>query len=184
MLEAIVPEVVAMLKGTERAPIAAALLAGRADERERWAQVDPPLRLGTAADPPLHTLPAGLRAVSSAQLMLRDLIERSVAAPELQGFGVGTDAIEGVAASSRASTTRYTRLEPGDVLVVRATSPAFNAVLPLAGALVTEHGGAIAKHARSRQASSGSPRWSACTARPGRSTTARRPYTSIPKRVT
>ncbi len=143
VLEAIVPEVVAMLEGTERAPIAAALLVGRADERERWAQVDPPLRLGTAADPPLHALPAGLRAVSSAQLMLRDLIERSVSAPELQGFGVGTDAIEGVARVVSSVDDAITRLEPGDVLVVRATSPAFNAVLPLAGALVTEHGGAI-----------------------------------------
>ncbi len=35
------------------------------------------------------------------------------------------------------------RLEPDDILVVRATSPAFNVVLPLAAAIVTEHGGAM-----------------------------------------
>ena len=33
------------------------------------------------------------------------------------------------------------RLEPGDVIVATVTSPAFNAVLPLASALVVEHGG-------------------------------------------
>jgi pyruvate,water dikinase len=35
------------------------------------------------------------------------------------------------------------RLEPGDVLVVRATSPAFNLVLSIAGAVVTVDGGAM-----------------------------------------
>ena len=33
------------------------------------------------------------------------------------------------------------RLEPGDVLVTTTTTPAFNCVLPVAGALVTAHGG-------------------------------------------
>ena len=36
-----------------------------------------------------------------------------------------------------------TRLEPGDVLVVRFTSPSFNVVLPLAGAIVTAEGGPL-----------------------------------------
>ena len=35
------------------------------------------------------------------------------------------------------------KLEPGDVLVVRATSPAFNVVLSIAGAVVTANGGAM-----------------------------------------
>ena len=36
------------------------------------------------------------------------------------------------------------RLRPGDVLVAPATSEAFNVVLPLLGALVTDHGGLLA----------------------------------------
>ena len=32
-------------------------------------------------------------------------------------------------------------MQPGDVLVTRATSPAFNLVLGIAGGLVTVHGG-------------------------------------------
>ena len=56
---------------------------------------------------------------------------------------MGRTTIEGVARVVSSVDDAITRLEPGDVLVVRVTSPAFNAVLPLAGALVTEHGGAI-----------------------------------------
>ena len=62
---------------------------------------------------------------------------------DLEGFGVGTDRPRASRASSSSVDDAIMRLEPGDVLVVRATSPAFNAVLPLARALVTEHGGAI-----------------------------------------
>ena len=34
-------------------------------------------------------------------------------------------------------------LEPGDVLVTSITTPAFNAVLPMLGAIVTERGGLL-----------------------------------------
>ncbi len=109
-----------------------------------WAQVDPPLRLGTAADPPLHALPAGLRGVSSAQLMLRELIERSVSAPELQGFGVGTDAIEGVrGASSRASTTRSRDWNRATCSSSRRPRPRSTRCSRSPARSLTEHGGAI-----------------------------------------
>ena len=143
-LEAIVPEVVAMLRGTPNARRSRRPCSpGRADERDRWAQVDPPLRLGTAADPPLDALPPGLRAVVVRAAHAARPDRALGRGPDLQGFGVGTDAIEGSPRVVSSVDDAITRLEPGDVLVVRATSPAFNAVLPLAGALVTEHGGAI-----------------------------------------
>jgi pyruvate,water dikinase len=37
----------------------------------------------------------------------------------------------------------FDRLEPGDVLVAPITSPAYNTVLPLIGAVVTDKGGAL-----------------------------------------
>ena len=37
----------------------------------------------------------------------------------------------------------YDRLQPGDVLVSRSTGPAVSAVLPLIGAIVTDHGGVL-----------------------------------------
>jgi pyruvate,water dikinase len=143
-LEATVPELARLFDGDAAGDHAAVAsrLDRRAAERAFWAESDPPLRLGRAADPPMGALPDAMRAIVGAQLMLRDLIERAVA-PDLEGFGVGTTASEGTARVVSGVDDAMTRLEPGDVLVVRATSPAFNAVLPLAAALVTEHGGAI-----------------------------------------
>ena len=37
----------------------------------------------------------------------------------------------------------FHRLRPGDVLVTRTTSPTYNVVLPLLGAIVTDRGGAL-----------------------------------------
>jgi phosphoenolpyruvate synthase/pyruvate phosphate dikinase len=37
----------------------------------------------------------------------------------------------------------FSKLEQGDILVTRATSPYFNVVLPLLGALVTDRGGQL-----------------------------------------
>lgn len=39
--------------------------------------------------------------------------------------------------------TEFDRLQEGEVLVCSMTSPAWSAILPLAGALVTEHGGPL-----------------------------------------
>ncbi len=37
----------------------------------------------------------------------------------------------------------FGRLQPGDVLVTRSTSAAFNIILPLLGGIVTDRGGAL-----------------------------------------
>lgn len=42
-----------------------------------------------------------------------------------------------------AVTEELARVRPGDVLVTASTSGAFDAVLPLLGALVTDHGGLL-----------------------------------------
>jgi pyruvate,water dikinase len=60
--------------------------------------------------------------------------------------------VDGLAASpgsyeGRARIVRepkdFARLAPGDVLVARTTSPAYNTILPIIGAVVTERGGAL-----------------------------------------
>ncbi|MGQ0824872.1 MAG: PEP-utilizing enzyme [Actinomycetota bacterium] len=122
------------------AGIGADQLAERCLERSRYAKVDPPMRLGSGADLPLRALPPASRTIAAAQLGLRELIERNVAA-DLEGLGIGDQTVEGPARVASDAEDAIMRLEPGDVLVVRVTSPAFNAVLPLAAALVTEHGG-------------------------------------------
>ena len=45
--------------------------------------------------------------------------------------------------SSRELAAEFDRIQPGDVLVTRMTSPYFNVVLPLLGAIVTDRGGQL-----------------------------------------
>jgi pyruvate,water dikinase len=65
---------------------------------------------------------------------------------------VPQDSIRGVSASGGVyegtarvvkDTSEFGRLQQGDVLVTRNTSAAFNVVLPLIGAVVTDRGGAL-----------------------------------------
>jgi pyruvate,water dikinase len=61
----------------------------------------------------------------------------------LMGAGIGTSAYRGRARIAASSEDAIENMEPGDVLVVRVTSPAFNAVLSIAGAVVTTEGGPL-----------------------------------------
>jgi pyruvate,water dikinase len=139
VVEATVPELVSALR-VGRADAIAPLLRERAETRRHWAAQDPPLRLGRRVDPPLHALPTPMRTVTAAQMVLRDLVERAESGA-LTGFGVGSEPVTGRACVARDAGDAIERLADGDLLVVRATSPAFNAVLPFAGGLVVEHGG-------------------------------------------
>ncbi len=138
VVEATVPELVAMLETRAPAPP----VSERAALRAKWAKVDAPLRLGSGTDPDLAMFPENMRRITAAQLMLRDLIERDHAG-DLEGMGVGENGATGIARVVTDVDDAIMRLEPDDILVVRATSPAFNVVLPLAAAIVTEHGGAM-----------------------------------------
>lgn len=57
------------------------------------------------------------------------------------GAGIGTTAYSGRACVAASPEEALSRLQPGDVLVTTITTPAFEAVMPIAGAVVTEHGG-------------------------------------------
>jgi pyruvate,water dikinase len=59
----------------------------------------------------------------------------------LTGAGIGTSTHRGRVRRATSPEEAIETMEPGDVLVVRATSPAFNAVLAIAGAIVTADGG-------------------------------------------
>ena len=56
---------------------------------------------------------------------------------------MGTVSYRGRARLAATPEDALNALEPGDVLVVRATSPAYNLVLSLAGAVVTSDGGPL-----------------------------------------
>ncbi len=59
------------------------------------------------------------------------------------GIGVGTESYTGRACVAASPEEALAKLEPGDVLVTIMTTPAYEAILPIAGAVVTEQGGLI-----------------------------------------
>lgn len=63
-------------------------------------------------------------------------------AHKVRGLGVSPGTYEGTARVIRG-TGEFGRIEPGDVLVTNSTTTAFNIVLPLLGAIVTDRGGLL-----------------------------------------
>ena len=121
-------------------------LASRAQTRHAEATLDPPLTLGTPeAQPPLSALPTALATnVATVQFAMKYTgLTGDRTDPPLSGTGVGSTSYTGRAVVADSADDAMERLAPGDVLVVRATSPAFNLVLSIAGAVVTVDGGAM-----------------------------------------
>ena len=96
-------------------------------------------------EPPLDVMPkplAEMVATVKTALIHLGMDGASTTDPFL-GVGIGGEAYTGRARTAITADEAIEKLEPGDVLVVRATSPAFNAVLSIAGAVVTANGGAL-----------------------------------------
>ena len=118
----------------------------RVDERERQTALDPPVRLGDPPSPPaLDDLPPTTRRLTSAMSTYMSLRHPTSETP-LCGAGIGDVAYTGRAVVAHFAEDAFERLAPGDVLVTTLTTPAFNAVLEICGALVVEDGG-ILSHA-------------------------------------
>ncbi len=125
-------------------------LAQRADEWRSWANDDPPASYG---DPPAlpgeDFLGSACMRISSAILFYLAQME-DCDAQSLQPSW--SRIVHGMAASSgcyegRACIVRgpadFARLNRGDILVARTTSPAYNVILPTVGAVVTDRGGTL-----------------------------------------
>jgi phosphohistidine swiveling domain-containing protein len=121
-------------------------LEARRERRLANARLAPPTTLGEhETPPPLSVLPGPLATtVAMVQFSLKYTgLDGAVSAEPLSGTGVGSTSYTGRAIVADSADDAMERLEPGDVLVVRATSPAFNLVLSIAGAVVTVDGGAM-----------------------------------------
>jgi pyruvate,water dikinase len=57
------------------------------------------------------------------------------------GTGIGSQPYTGRACVAADAEAALSKLEPGDILVTAHTTPAYEAIMPIAGALVTDHGG-------------------------------------------
>ncbi len=106
-------------------------VAARRAERERWRLLEPPTLIGAA--------PAPNSAVARAPA------SEPAPAGELRGIGASRGA---VTARARViiDLDDADRLQPGEVLVCRMTSPAWTPLLTVAGAVITE-AGSLLSHA-------------------------------------
>jgi rifampicin phosphotransferase len=148
VLEAESGEIALLLQG---AGPSAPALAERAEERRRLSALPVPAVLGEPVpEPPLDALPAACAALVAgvlSYLALTDAEGAPLPAPlpdsaVLYGQGVGGGRYEGRARLA-LTPADFDRVEAGDVLVARTTSPAFNVLLPIVGAVVTDRGGLL-----------------------------------------
>lgn len=119
-------------------------LAARAALRQWQKTLDPPAVLGEPElAPPLDVLPEALaRMVAMVQLVIAQMgMDGADRGSGLHGKGVGTHSIRGRACVATSAEEALDILEPGDILVVLSTTPAYNLVLSLAGGVVTAEGG-------------------------------------------
>lgn len=119
-------------------------LATRHEQRLAQRELDPPDTLGPpAADPPLDAMPPAIGRTLKMTLVAMEALGMAAgpAAASMTGTGIGDAAFEGTARVALTAEEALLDMEPGEILVTRATSPAFNLVLSLAGGLVTVAGG-------------------------------------------
>jgi rifampicin phosphotransferase len=123
-------------------------LAARARYRLEAGYTDAPPILGPA--PGEHLPPEWLPpAAARLERALGTAVEALFVAPPpdtegrtVRGLGVSPGVYEGTARLVHG-TRDFARIEQGDVLVTNSTTTAFNIVLPLLGAIVTDRGGLL-----------------------------------------
>lgn len=122
------------------------LLRARREWRQNVDVEAAPRRLGPEEPPPpLEVLPAAMaKIVGFVQVVLAEAgLDGEVKTSGLNGTGIGTTSYTGRARVASTPEQALTLMEPGDVLVVPCTTPAFNMVLSMAGAVITAEGGAL-----------------------------------------
>jgi pyruvate,water dikinase len=148
-VELTMEEIASLLRGATT-PTAAAITERGAARRAATAIV-PPASLGVRdPDPDLSVFPGPLADAARTAITAVALLERADVTGDREpddlvaGLGVGSEAYVGRARVAERAEDALAAVEPGDVLVVPFTTPAYNAVLAVCGAVVTEEGGALA----------------------------------------
>jgi phosphohistidine swiveling domain-containing protein len=127
-------------------------LAARAEYRATHRARDAPSRLGSPPPPPpdMSGLPPGAaRMMRAVGIALGSLFGSSEAPHEkhkLRGLAASRGVYEGPARRI-SSPAEFDRIVRGDVLVTESTTEAFNILLPLLGAIVTDSGGLLSHSA-------------------------------------
>ena len=127
-------------------------LAARAKWRTTHSAKQAPPFLGSAPPPPpdISALPPDLGRVMKAATIALDSVFASSVVPHeentLRGLPASGGVFEG-AARRVAGPTEFDRIVEGDVLLTESTTEAFNILLPLLGAIVTDSGGLLSHSA-------------------------------------
>lgn len=116
-------------------------LEARGRRRASLRSADAPRTLGPVEPP----MPIGVKGALGEVLAVFDAYDFGATTPAedaLRGHGFGSEPYTGTARLvTGADPDAIARFEPGDVLVAPMTSPSYNLLLSLAGALITEEGG-------------------------------------------
>lgn len=145
-MDATYDELCAMLRGSGGP--SAAEIAQRAHWRATVHADDVPIHLGDppSPPPPLELLPPPMaRATAAVQMVIMNMFAETQdahTAETITGLAASTGSYEGTARLVRGPAD-FERIEPGDVLVTSCTTEAFNIILPLLGAIVTDRGGLL-----------------------------------------
>jgi len=143
-------EMCALVSGTDGP--SADELADRAQWRTSHTSKDAPPLLGPPPPPPpdMSQLPPDLLRVMRATMITMESMFGSSELPHeestLRGLGASGGVYEGPARRV-AGPSEFERIMQGDVLVTESTSEAFNILLPLLGAIVTDSGGLLSHSA-------------------------------------
>jgi pyruvate,water dikinase len=146
LVEADYAEMQALVRGTGGPR--ADELARRARYRTETTWADVPATLGPPPGPPLPAEwlpPSAARAEIAIGICIQAILTTPPPRTEaraVRGVGASAGVYEGPARLVRG-TADLARIRPGDVLVTASTSAAFNVVLPMLGAIVTDRGGVL-----------------------------------------
>jgi phosphohistidine swiveling domain-containing protein len=127
-------------------------LAERFTYRSSHTAKDAPMTLGPPAPPAPDATglpPAMARLMRAVGVAMGSLFESSEAPHDdemLRGLGASGGTYEGPARCVRGPS-EFDRIVQGDVLVTQSTTEAFNILLPLLGAIVTDSGGLLSHSA-------------------------------------
>ena len=150
MIDASLDEMCALVTGSG-GPTADEL-AQRADYRATHSTKDAPPTLGPEAPPPpdVAVLPPPAQRVMAAIFITMGSVFGSSEAEHSDDVLYGLAASQGIyegPARRIAGPSEFGRIQKGDVLVTEATTEAFNILLPLLGAIVTDNGGLLSHSA-------------------------------------
>ena len=122
--------------------------AAHAHFRTTHTTADAPRHLGgtPAGPPPPEWLPpVAARAERAIGIVMAEMFavrDRQKSAAKMTGFAASPGAVTGIARLV-LDPADMGRVRKGDLLVTRSTSPAYNALLPLIGGVVTDRGGTL-----------------------------------------